>query len=418
MDARLKPYLDLIEKKFDLKNYTFKDYHLSRKVNIFNETVYSLTIEWLPEHASVEEDGSNPDGTASIDIDIHTKQVYSAIFVNGLTYSSGPTFKSNDLNQIISWIETETGLSYEKQFKLTKQEDRQFLFTACWNGTAIYPGGSIDVRLDQEGRIVFYSVIEPFPSDGDVYEESFALTLHKVDKIAEKQWQFIDYPDYEAETITPVYGIEEIFIGNDNESTQEYLPYSYGQTPVNQVLTWRESSTTTFEFQKVELTEEVTLDQAFRQDPHPDLTPISLDEIDRIVQLSQRYFSQTFPNESGGWILSAVQRTQGYLIAKILKSSSGLQLFPRKVSLIFDSDGQHLVNEFDNHVMQEMIEDFHHQGEVNISHQTTFQQIKPYLTLEPYYVYQPEHRQFRLYGKLDTSYGVNATTGEIKPYFE
>lgn len=68
-DVRIKELVEFAKKKFGLNNYYLQEYQFHRSVNFFNETVYTLSMEWFPNHA-VQEDGSNPEGTASIEIDI------------------------------------------------------------------------------------------------------------------------------------------------------------------------------------------------------------------------------------------------------------------------------------------------------------------------------------------------------------
>ena len=62
----------------------------SRNVNIFNETVYTFGMEWFPNHVTEQEDdGSNPEGTAVIEINVNTCKFESAIFVMGKTFCQG-----------------------------------------------------------------------------------------------------------------------------------------------------------------------------------------------------------------------------------------------------------------------------------------------------------------------------------------
>ena len=59
MDIRIKELVELTRKKFGLSNYYLQEHQFYRSVNEFNETVYTLSMEWFPDHTVQEEDASN-----------------------------------------------------------------------------------------------------------------------------------------------------------------------------------------------------------------------------------------------------------------------------------------------------------------------------------------------------------------------
>ena len=101
MDGRIQELIDFTKEKFGLENYYLERHSLYRNVNIFNETVYTLCMEWFPNHVTEqEEDGSNPDGTAVIEMNVNTRKFESAIFVMGKTYAKdGVTFANQNTNE-------------------------------------------------------------------------------------------------------------------------------------------------------------------------------------------------------------------------------------------------------------------------------------------------------------------------------
>ena len=48
MDIRIKELVELTQKKFGLSNYYLQEHQFYRSVNEFNETVYTLSMEWFP----------------------------------------------------------------------------------------------------------------------------------------------------------------------------------------------------------------------------------------------------------------------------------------------------------------------------------------------------------------------------------
>ena len=88
MDARLKELVDLTKKQWGLTDYYLGRHRLFRRLMLAGETIYFLNMEWFPnKYANWIDEEENPAGTASIDINIHTKEFHSAIFVQGLTYA-------------------------------------------------------------------------------------------------------------------------------------------------------------------------------------------------------------------------------------------------------------------------------------------------------------------------------------------
>ncbi|MED1608105.1 hypothetical protein P4U90_22570 [Cytobacillus kochii] len=103
--------------KFGLAHYDLCRSSYSRRVTLFNETVYQYCMEWFPKEAGIVEENLNPEGTAVITIDLQTNKVESAIFVEGKTYAEhGVVFHQRDVESIIKWIEAETNLIYGRHF--------------------------------------------------------------------------------------------------------------------------------------------------------------------------------------------------------------------------------------------------------------------------------------------------------------
>ena len=84
MDSRIQELIDMTTNKFGLHHYYLQRHSFRRDVNIFNETVYRFGMEWFPNHITEQEDDdSNPEGTAVIEVNLNTGKFESAIFVMG-----------------------------------------------------------------------------------------------------------------------------------------------------------------------------------------------------------------------------------------------------------------------------------------------------------------------------------------------
>lgn len=140
MDHRIEELIEFTREKYGLDQYYLQDWHIRREMTIFNDKVYLLSMEWFPNHIQDwDDEGSNPEGTACIEIDIHSRKVKSAIFVGGISYSDRVIFDWNNKQEVFNWIEQETGLKYEEQFELWKEEERELQFRGRINGYAFSP---------------------------------------------------------------------------------------------------------------------------------------------------------------------------------------------------------------------------------------------------------------------------------------
>lgn len=135
MDTRIQELVNLTQEKWGLDNYFLHTSELYQRLTESNETIYTLNMEWFPNHhKDWNDEEENPEGTASIDINIHTRQFESVIFVGGITYVDKVHFPQKDKKEIIAWLEKETGLQYEQQFILQKEETHEWIFKGTING--------------------------------------------------------------------------------------------------------------------------------------------------------------------------------------------------------------------------------------------------------------------------------------------
>lgn len=260
MEPRIKALIDYTETKIGLDNYYLESHKLHRYVTILNETVYTLSMEWFPEGAILpEEDDLNPDGTAVIEINIHTKKFESIIFVDGKSYANGIVFSDDSKDNIIKWIEEETGVTYDEQFHLKKEEERELLFQRCIDGIVYSPGGFIEVKCDEKGNLTYFSIHGPFPSKEIVNEEAYTLSLEKIEKVAKAQVKLIEFPSFEQEKLYHIYGVDEIYITNEAVST---IPFEMmvdvgSYLKVDQTIGWNAPAHSKLEREEIQLTEDI-----------------------------------------------------------------------------------------------------------------------------------------------------------------
>ena len=161
MDKRIKDLIDFTRDKFGLQQYFLHTYEIRRSTTIFDKTVYTLGMEWFPNHEKDWQDEDyNPEGTAVIEIDIHSQKVYTVIFTGGVSYGN-KNFTFISIDEIVKWVEKETGLKHQQQFEFWKEEEGEIHFKECINGVAVSPSGSIEVRFDDAGKLTLFLVMWP-----------------------------------------------------------------------------------------------------------------------------------------------------------------------------------------------------------------------------------------------------------------
>ncbi|MFD2706330.1 hypothetical protein [Salibacterium lacus] len=287
MDERIEPLIKYTKTTLGLGQYHLLTSDIRRSATIFNETMYELSMEWLSPHVKErDEDGLNPNGTAVVGINIHTQRFHSIIFTGGTSYADGYRFKKAGTRDIIKWLEQETGLEHGRQFQLTKEEGKEYRFEECIDGTNVSPSGWIDIRLDEQGNLTFFSIDGSFPAEDLIQKEPFSLTWEDVEPFAREQVQLTAFPSSTEEKMVPVYAAEEVYVTNDGQSIISFEPFAERRsyTQINQRLEWQTAIEGSFEGKAISLQEKVSAEQAFLREEHPDTFPITDEEQQRAIQ--------------------------------------------------------------------------------------------------------------------------------------
>lgn len=252
LNANIQQLIDQTKAKFGLDLYDLKRHSFYRYVNMFNETIYTLNMEWFPSHEP-EDDDVNPDGTAVIEVNLNTGQIESVIFVMDKTYAQhGVTFKRPYPAHVIQWIEQETGLIYGEHFYMHQKEKGELSFEEAIDGVKVTPSGRIEVKWDEHGQLMYFTHHGPFLAKTLLKAEKYALSLDKLENLAEQQVQLFQWPSFEHNRIRSIYALEEIYVKNDGTGT---IPFEIGREEthcihVNKVIEWNEPLNNTFEKKK------------------------------------------------------------------------------------------------------------------------------------------------------------------------
>lgn len=409
MDTRVQELVEYTINKFGLNQYYLQNYHFNRTVNSFNETVYTLAMEFFPNHAEKDDDDLNPDGTVCIEINIENRKFTSVIFVMGKSYTENGFVFNGEMEEVIEWVENETGLTYGKHFQIHKEEKGEVYFKACINSISVSPSGWINIKFNEEGKLTLFSVFGEFPSI-EVAEE-FSLNLDKIDHLKKEQIKLINFPSYEEKKLYSIYAVEEIYITNDGTRT---IPFEiFKDEKVDQTIYWEEPLNTSFERKYINWMGEITAEQAFACEPSPDIFPITELEQEKCISAVRDFLRQEYPNDSGKWVLKSLSREKGYIHATLKANSQDNYVFQRKMKVWIDPEHFKVDNYMDNDVMLETFNEFQPSDKGTITKEDAYEMLEEYFELIPTFVYDEKQQQYVLCGKLDCRYGVNAASGEV-----
>ncbi|MFB5197596.1 hypothetical protein ACE198_22255 [Neobacillus sp. KR4-4] len=413
MDTRVQELVDFTRNKWGLDNYYLHTYHFYRKLNALNETIYTLSMEWYPSHITDQEDEDyNPDGTAAIDLNIQNRQFESVIFVGGETFSNRSLIQSNKIDEIIKFIENETGLIHGKQFHLDREKENEYFFRSRINGVAVAPSGILDIKFNTEGKLTYFSTHGPFPSVDKVTEETFSLTLEDVEHIAKDQLVLIKFPLRKQKKLIPVYCLEEIYVTNDISKTLPFIYQGLVYT-IDEKIEWQTTNKKSFKRKHLNLIEDLTADQAFSFEPHPNLTPISDNEKEKCIRSVRDFLSQVYPSDSGKWLLKTLHRDNGFIQGKLGLLEQDISITQRKLMLLIDPNKFKVLNYMDNKDFLEIHEKFQEIEGLSFDSEDAYKRIKSTIELKPVYVYDFEQKNYILCGRIDSDYGINGINGEV-----
>src|SRR5690625_3608418 len=418
MDERIQQLVDEVKQQFKLEDYFLKRYHIFHESREAGQAVYVFSMEWFPndmnhEKADNDEEDLNPDGTVVIEIDFHSEALYRLVFVGGVSHPQAKDlFPSPGKAKVIDWVEEITDLVFGKQFKIDSAKDNAFRFSAAVDHIPVAPPGTIQVEFNNSDELTLFSIDGFFPVENKVAWEPFSLLPENLEHLFKQQLKLIDIPLEEEERWLPIYGIDEIYVRNQGEQTLEYVASQ--KENINLPLEWSTPLEGSIkEKTEIDLSTEVTLEQALEKKPHPDNEPITNEEKQLVIKRTRDFMRQEYPHDSGKWTIFTITRENGYILSELRIVQANVQIFPRKIKVIFSRDTLIVTNYIDNKMLLDMFAEYKESDSEVISAEVAFDKLKDHMTVTPVYLYHPNEDMYYLYGKIDSNFEVNATNGEI-----
>lgn len=409
MDKQIQAIADRALIEFGLENYRLERHSIYRQRN---GTGFELTMEWFPNeyNGPVEED-LNPAGTFSIDYNIQLERFQNVIFTMGKSYSKAHPFKEKTIEEAAAWLERQTGLTFEQDFFAEAASENEFRFVSRVDGVRLSPGLQLNVEFDDEGKLISFSTYGEAPNLALVEKQKFKLTLEEIEPTVKAHLTLINIPSEAEKTIMPVYAIDEVYVTADGKRCLPFLS-DERTVEIDHLMEWNEPLDGTIERQFIDMTEEVSAHEAFNAGTENDVL-LTDDQVQACISLVHNALRMEYPADSGKWRLKELRPAHSHFEAFCYASNPDNSLFRPKLAVLIDRESMTVINMIDNEAMFNVFDSFTPAPPPTVDHETAFEKMVPYITLDPVYVYDKELKKYILCGLIDSEQAVNAITGEV-----
>lgn len=412
MNEHVKEIANKLQQEYGLEQYVLKREHIFSETTQDNQTNYILSLEWFPVHQSEENEEYNPDGTAVLEVNLHTTELKQLIFVNDVSYATEGTYPTPEMESVIEWVEEKTGMMFGRQFKLDYEDGTTFSFQATVDNIAIAPPGNIAITFNENKQLTQFTIDGVFPSEEDIDWEPFSLMKEDLTDNIKQQLKLIETPIEGEEKWLKVWTMDTFFIRNDKSQT--ILPSSLYQLDIykelNVLFEWDNASHRNFTPKDIDLSTEISYEDAMAKIR---VNPLTEDEIQSSIEETKNFLSSLYPNDSGKWTLAGMYPESNYIIAE-LKMARNTSL-DRNLKVIISRDSLQTANYWDSKFLFDVFESYAKAEEATISLDEAFEKIFEHVELTPVYVKDPNSDLYHLCGRLDCEFVVLGTNGEIVP---
>lgn len=410
MEEIVKQLTDYTKELCGLDTYELKTYHLHHDVH----SGYIFCSEWLPERAEKSESlDENPPGTACVEINFHTKALKNLIFVGGKSFAAEDVLPSFDKDDILDWLEEETGMMYGRQFQIAHEGTRDIHFRASIDHLPVAPSGTIDLEFNERGQLISFALDGVFPEEGDIDWEPFALTSEETAPLAEKLCTLVEVPVEKEVAWVPFYIIKPVYVTNDGISVipEEAINPHPVYLPEDYILKWDEPGKHSLDKQKIDLDAKTSLELAMHDAPHPDKKPIDKELELTCIETARTAVQNFYPNASGQWRLVSLHREHGHIIA-IIRPADHSKAVIHTLKVLMDRDGT-FVNIVDNQFLFQLLGAFKDADQPVLSKEEAYEKLAAHITSEPVYTLNRQTGKYHVHAKIDCPYAVQAITGEL-----
>ena len=414
MDKRLQKIVDEAQEIFGLDAYKLERHSIRKERDTSGNAYYTFNMEWFPKalNEPIEED-YNPEGTAIVEYAIQKQCFSSVLFVQGKSFSTKTHFPNQSVEEVTVWLEKETGLLYKRDFKLTQASANGFQFKSDIDGIYISPSCMIEVDFDNAGKLTSYHWYGTPPSQELVEQTKFTLTLEEIEPIVKKQLQLVKFPSESEKRFIPVYAIEEVYVTVDGERVIPFMEHERSEVKIEEIIEWNKPLEESINREEIAFLSDASVEDAFGNVDTKEKLTMSEEQIEQSKSIVRDVLRTEYPNDSGKWTLSKLQRQEKFIEAHCKINEIDSTPFNRKIVVFMNPETMAVLNYFDNGSMAEIFEAFSPAEETVVTHDEAFEKMVSYITLDPTYVYDEITGKYILCGLLDAAEAVDAVTGEI-----
>ncbi|WP_318614129.1 hypothetical protein [Sporosarcina sp. YIM B06819] len=414
MDERLQQIIDEARVNFGLDAYELERHSINKERDSMGEAYYIVNMEWFPKELTEPvEDDMNPAGTACMDYNIQEQRFDRIIFTQEQSFSTISPFVGKTLEEVATWLEKQTGLTYGIDFKLTQACGDEFHFEMDIEGVRMSPGCMMIVEFDEMGKLTSYSRYGTAPREEDIKKSAFTLTLEEIEPLVKKQLQLVNFPSESENRFIPAYAMEEVFVTVDGQRIIPFFEHERTIVKVDAVLEWDHPLVQTFKREELHFVSESTVEVAFGQVAADDKLLLTDHQIERSKGVVRDVLRSEYPHESGKWRLAELRRQENFIEAHCRCMTENSTVFNRKVVVFIKPETMSVLNFVDNGAMVEIFDTFAPAEQAVVTHDEAFEKMVPYITLDPTYVYDELTGKYILCGLLDAAEAVDAVTGEV-----
>ncbi|WJY28262.1 hypothetical protein [Sporosarcina trichiuri] len=412
MDLRIEKITEQISEMIGLQNCRLHNTSLFERPCAFGGTDIIVSCDWYPADTDVEEEDVNlPDGAVSVDYSLRFGQITLAVAAGGTSCAMPLTADSDKTAFFKKWAEQQTGLEFGQSLTLTAAGEDGYEAILTHGGFPLATESHMKIEWDADGRLL--TAIMPLLAS-QVFEPAvFDLTLEDVEPLVREQLTLVRLPIEEEERFADYYAIDEVYITQDGH----VLPYDtedQGACFPAALLTWTgEEEISDVRHPVTPFRSNLAADEAFRilAEPSENLNSADLEEAARSAA---RFLGSAVSDGSGEWELYKVYRQPGIIEAECRMVGGINGPLRRKLKLLMDVHTYEVLNYMDSYEMARLFEGFTQPLVATVSQESAFDEMVPFITMDPVYVYHQETERYKLCGFLDSEECVDAVTGDLK----
>ncbi|GIN69818.1 hypothetical protein J14TS2_02930 [Bacillus sp. J14TS2] len=409
MSHIVRKWTERISNAWALQDFQLKSATIRREVSPIQTTEYRLEIEWFPPGTAMIDD-LNPPGTVYAEVNLTLDLLTSFIVVQNEDLRKKPLpLSSTKQRDVVAWIQENTGLQQKVDYELEREEQgengSEYFFTSRLAGRKISPGGYLEVKINSEGVIVFFTLTGFFSKFYPKIQVEAASEEEPRNIEEWKNQQVILFGTLKESGYQLLYGVEEAFLDDveerfilewSNEKSIQKIPRSEHKPGK----LWED-------FRKSHIISEEEMDSSV---PHPDAIPISQGEREACFQVITDYMRMHRPNESGKWVIERLERQHGMIEASVSPIST-LDRIMDKFKFVYDSKDKSIIEILNKReLFEDLVDSSIPKPQVTKEEATAI--LNQDIFFEPYYLYDRKQKRLKSTWMIDCHMFVDAQTGK------